>query len=221
MQGRAFVSSAHPFWEQDYRLIHTTACQGRKVEWRNPRHTNKRCDYMSKIVGKRGKQAKTDWLVSVKSLMSKFTLFFPIMSVLQRCCVAWQQSLFRWDAKPIFQTSFVITLKSSIWDFWIKRDFQSYVYRWRRKDGYQASDHTSLVSSDDTSMMHKTRESTTHERGLFYSHSKGKRQTRKSSVRWRKRRRRNIWQEEACRTRRLIGRRLWSVWFSCKTKKKR
>lgn len=70
-------------------------------------------------------------------------------------------------------------------------DFQSYVYHWRGKDGYQAIPN--LVWSDDTSVMHKTRESTRYERGL-----KGKRQSRKSTVRWRKRRR-NIWQEEACR----------------------
>lgn len=73
-----------------------------------------------------------------------------------------------------------------------------------------------MVWSGDTSVMHKTGESTRYERGLFYSHSKGKRQTRKSSVRWRKRRRRNIWREEACRILRLIRQRLWSVWFSCK-----
>lgn len=47
------------------------------------------------------------------------------------------------------------------------------------------------------------------------------RQTRKPSLKRRKRRRRNIWHEEAYRILRLIRQRLWSVWFSCKKKKKK
>lgn len=121
----------HPFWEQDYCLIHTTACQGRKGEWRSPRHTNKRCDYMrmSKIVGKREKQARTELPVYVKSVDTGQNVHVSFQTCqFYKGAVAWQQfteyTLFRWDAKTLFFRTFVITLKSSIWDFWIKTDLR-------------------------------------------------------------------------------------------------